>query len=46
MAYALIIMIAVVILILYVLKPGTTFNFELFGKEYSFAVTSTSTSGG
>ncbi len=45
MAYAFLLMIAIVILILYVLQPGTQFEFTAFGKEYTFTVTSTSTSG-
>jgi preprotein translocase subunit SecG len=45
MAYALILMVAIIILILYVLQPGTQFQFSAFGKNYEFTVTSTSTSG-
>ncbi len=44
MAYAFLLIVAIIILVLYVLQPGTSFNFSLFGKTYEFTVTSTSTS--
>ncbi len=44
MAYAFLIAIAIIVLILYVLQPGTEFEFSAFGKQYTFTVTSVSTS--
>jgi hypothetical protein len=42
MAFTLVAVIFFIVLVLYALKPGTTFNISLFGKDYYFSVTSTS----
>ncbi len=42
MAYVFLAFVLVIFVILYALQPGTSFNFTLFNKDYSFTVTSSS----